>query len=60
LKSRAWQRGLRLAADMVPNHVGVDGEWVMDHPNGSPIAGSSVPVYRFSGPDLSEDREPAS
>jgi hypothetical protein len=26
LRNRAWQRGIRLAADMVPNHVGVDGD----------------------------------
>ena len=31
-KYRAWQRGLRLAADMVPNHVGIDAEWVDEPP----------------------------
>src|SRR5206468_8105124 len=25
LRARAWQRGIRLASDMVPNHVGIDG-----------------------------------
>ena len=34
-RSRAWLRGIRLAADMVPNHVGIDGQWVMNHPTGS-------------------------
>ncbi len=24
LKERAWQRGIRLASDMVPNHMGID------------------------------------
>ena len=30
LRDRAWQRGVRLASDMVPNHVGIDGRWVID------------------------------
>ena len=33
LKARAWQRGIRLASDMVPNHVGIDGKWVIEHPD---------------------------
>ena len=56
LRQRAWQRGIRLASDMVPNHVGIDGRWVVEHPQWflsleqAPYAG-----YSFNGPDLSED-----
>ncbi len=56
LKSRAWKRGLRLAADMVPNHVGIDAEWVIKHPDWFLQASQPpFPAYRFGGPDLSED-----
>jgi glycosidase len=54
LESRAARRGIRLAGDMVPNHVGIDGKWVAEHPDWflqldhPPYAG-----YRFDGPDLS-------
>ncbi len=56
LKDRAWQRGIRLASDMVPNHMGIDSSWVtyqpddfvgMDHP--------PFPAYTFNGPNLSRD-----
>ncbi|MBX3189120.1 MAG: hypothetical protein KF819_19010 [Labilithrix sp.] len=56
LKRRAWQRGIRLAADMVPNHVGIDADWVVEHPDWFLQASSPpFPGYRFGGPDLSED-----
>lgn len=32
LRWRAWQRGIRLSADMVPNHMGIDAKWVIEHP----------------------------
>ena len=32
LRDRAWARGIRLASDMVPNHMGIDSRWVIDHP----------------------------
>ncbi|HEX2864545.1 MAG TPA: alpha-amylase family glycosyl hydrolase, partial [Deinococcales bacterium] len=56
LREQAWQRGLRLASDMVPNHTGLDGRWVMEHPDwfiGLPY--SPFPNYSFNGPNLSED-----
>jgi hypothetical protein len=31
LKDRAWSRGIRMASDMVPNHVGIDSRWVIEH-----------------------------
>ncbi len=56
LKHRAWQRGIRLAADMVPNHVGIDADWVVNHPDWFLQAETPpYPNYRFSGPDLSSD-----
>src|SRR6476660_7619934 len=32
LRDRAWTRGIRLSSDMVPNHMGIDSRWVIDHP----------------------------
>ena len=32
-KERTWQRGIRLASDMVPNHVGIYSRWVIEHPD---------------------------
>ena len=56
LRDRAWLRGIRLAADMVPNHVGIDGQWVMNHPDWFlQSKHSPYPNYRWAGPDLSTD-----
>jgi len=56
LKGRAWRRGIRLASDMVPNHMGIDSRWVMEHPDWFlSLDYSPFPSYTFSGPDLSWD-----
>ncbi|MDB4943557.1 MAG: Alpha-amylase family protein, partial [Labilithrix sp.] len=56
LRERAWQRGIRLAADMVPNHVGIDADWVIQHPEWFlQTPQPPFPGYKFTGPDLSED-----
>lgn len=56
LRSRASRCGLRLAADMVPNHVGIDGDWVVNHPDWFVSAPRPpFPSYRFGGADLSQD-----
>jgi glycosidase len=56
LKARASARGIRLAADMVPNHVGIDGDWVVHHPEWFLQARvPPYPNYRFGAPDLSGD-----
>ena len=56
LRDRAWYRGIRLASDMVPNHVGLDGRWVIDHPDWFlQLDHSPYPGYSFNGPDLSSD-----
>jgi len=54
LRQRCANRGLRLASDMVPNHCGIDGDWVFDHSeyfiqqNYPPF-----PSYTYDGPNLS-------
>ncbi len=56
LKERARMRGIRLASDMVPNHVGVYSRWVVDHPDWFLQSDSPpFPGYQFNGPDLSPD-----
>jgi len=56
LRDRCYRHGLRLASDMVPNHMGIDSPWVIEHPElfiSRPD--SPYPVYSFEGPDLSGD-----
>jgi glycosidase len=56
LRDRARSHGIRMASDMVPNHMGIDSRWVIEHPErflSSPA--SPFPGYRFDGPNLSED-----
>ena len=54
LRYRAAQRGIRLASDMVPNHMGIDSDWVFDHPGWFiSLPYSPYPAYSFNGPDLS-------
>lgn len=56
LRDRAGLRGIRLASDMVPNHVGIDSRWVIQHPDWFiSVPTSPFPVYTFEGPDLSSD-----
>jgi glycosidase len=56
LRERAWQRGIRLASDMVPNHVGIYSRWVVEHPDWFvSLDQSPFPTYSFNGPDLSDD-----
>ena len=56
LRERAWQRGIRLASDMVPNHMGIDSRWVIEHPDWFvALDYSPFPSYSFNGPNLSGD-----
>jgi glycosidase len=56
LKQRAAAHGLRLASDMVPNHMGLDSPWVVEHPDWFISRWDSpYPSYSFNGPDLSTD-----
>jgi glycosidase len=56
LRDRAYHHGIRLASDMVPNHMGIDSPWVVEHPDWF-IARPQppYPAYSFEGPDLSSD-----
>ncbi len=57
LRDRCWQRGIRLASDMVPNHTGITSKWVMEHPDWYiSLDYSPFPSYSFNGPNLSEDQ----
>ncbi len=56
LRERAWRRGLRMASDMVPNHMSIDSRWVIEHPDWFiSLDHSPFPSYTFNGPDLSQD-----
>ncbi|HTZ57983.1 MAG TPA: alpha-amylase family glycosyl hydrolase [Acidobacteriaceae bacterium] len=56
LRDRAFAHGIRLASDMVPNHMGIDSGWVIEHPEWfMSRSDSPYPAYRFEGPDLSRD-----
>ena len=56
LRSRAWQRGIRLSADMVPNHMGIDSQWVSEHPDWFlSLPYSPYPSYSFKSENLSDD-----
>ena len=55
LRHRAWQRGIRLASDMVPNHMGIDSRWVIEHPEWFiSLPEPPYPAYPFSGENLGE------
>ncbi|HSN95160.1 MAG TPA: alpha-amylase family glycosyl hydrolase [Anaerolineaceae bacterium] len=56
LSERCGKRGIRLASDMVPNHMGIDSDWVYDHPDWFISQDHSpFPSYSFDGPDLSQN-----
>ena len=56
LRQRAWKRGIRLASDMVPNHMAIDSRWVIEHPDWFlQLNYSPFPAYSFNGPNLNEN-----
>ena len=56
LRKRAWKQGLRVACDMVPNHMAIDSQWLREKPElFLSLPDSPYPNYRFQGPDLSPD-----
>ena len=58
LRWRAWQRGIRLSADMVPNHMGIDSGWVIEHPDWFlSLPYSPYPSYSFNSENLSDDSQ---
>ena len=56
LRNRAAHFRIRLASDMVPNHMGIDSPWVIEHPEWFISRWEPpYPAYEFNGPDLSHD-----
>ena len=56
LRDRAWQRGVRLSADMVPNHMGIDSNWVIEHADWFlSVPHPPYPSYSFKSENLSDD-----
>ncbi len=56
LKERAMKRGIRMASDMVPNHTGMDSDWVIAHPDWFlSLDHAPFPSYTFNGPNLSPE-----
>lgn len=56
LKSRAAARGIRMASDMVPNHMAIDSKWVIEHPDWFlSLPHPPFPNASFDGPDLCDD-----
>jgi glycosidase len=60
LKKRAAGRNIRLASDMVPNHMGLDSPWVINHPEHFiHLDHPPFPGYTYTGADLSNDERVA-
>lgn len=58
LKERCGMRGIRLAGDMVPNHTGIDGAWVIKHPERFiQLPYPPFPGYSYTGQNLSGNRD---
>lgn len=56
LKKRAGARGIRMASDMVPNHMAIDSQWIMEHPDWFlSLPHQPFPNASFDGPDLSDN-----
>ncbi len=53
-RDKCRRRGIRLSADMVPNHTGIYSKWVQEHPDWFvQLDYAPYPNYTFDGPDLS-------
>lgn len=56
LRDQAGRFGMRLASDMVPNHMGIDSDWVIHHPDRFlGLDHCPYPSYQYNGQDLSSD-----
>ncbi len=58
LKSRALKYGIRLGVDMVPNHTGLDSDWIVEHPEWF-LSADEPPYqgYSFNRENLSDRPE---
>jgi len=58
LKEKAARYNIRIACDMVPNHTGLDSDWMIDHPDWFlQLDHSPFPSYTFSKHNLSEHED---
>ncbi len=58
LSHRAAQYNIRLAADMVPNHMGIYSKWIIEHPDWFlSVDKPPFPGYSFNGTDLSDNKK---
>ena len=56
LRTRCKEHHIRLASDMVPNHMAIDSTWLYEHPDWFiSVPYSPFPTYTYHGPNLSED-----
>jgi len=56
LKQKAWDHGIRLSSDMVPNHMAIDSKWMTEHPDWFiSLPYCPFPSYSYSGKSLSRD-----
>ena len=54
LRISAGKYGIRLAGDMVPNHTGIDADWIYEHPEFYlQTSVAPYPAYNFTGENLS-------
>ena len=56
LSRKCRRRGIRLASDMVPNHTGLDSDWMVNRPDlflQTPYP--PFPAYTYNGQNLSKD-----
>ena len=57
LRDRCAARGIRLSSDMVPNHMGIDSTWVMEHPDWFlQVSDCPYPAYTFTGGNVCDDQ----
>ncbi len=58
LRIRLAKRGIRLAADMVPNHTGIFSQWMQEHPEWFlSLDASPYPGYRFGCENLADSQD---
>ncbi len=56
LRVNAARVGIRLASDMVPNHMGIDSDWMIHNPDRFlSLDYCPYPSYSFNGENLSSD-----
>ncbi len=56
LRQRLWYRGIRIAADMVPNHTAMDSKWVVEKPHlFIQSKECPFPTYTYNGENVSLD-----